>query len=459
MNHDLYMMGIGGIGMSNVAVLLSQAGFRVSGSDENIYEPAAGILRTAGIATYSPYSEQNLPKSGVPVIVGNAQSRGHEEVEAALARNLTLHSFPEFIARNVLANRHRIVVAGTHGKSTTTACLAHVLETLQLEPGYLIGAQPVNFVSGGACGSGEHFVIEGDEYDSAFFDKRSKFLHYFPRTLILGPVEYDHADIFPDIDSILLSFRRLIQQLPNNGALIYDASSHFTADLAKAAPCPTISVGGHESDFHLLDSPTTLRFETPDKIEHEFAFSIPGRHNRMNALMSIAAVTSIGHSVESCRAGIETFRGNRRRMERLYAQNGRIVYDDFAHHPTAIAAALQAVRETHPAHRIVAVIEPRSNTMVRNIFQKELPVALAAADCVVVGDIHRLEKIPPQERLDFSQIERELNANGTSMQHSATSEIPESLQHMLTDEPTVILFMSNGSFGDAPRKFVDLLNH
>lgn len=449
------MMGIGGIGMANVAVLLQAAGFAVSGSDQNIYEPAASILRNSRIVVKSPYAEQNLPARG-PIIVGNAQSRGHAEVEAALERRLPLYSFPEFIGREILATRHSVVVAGTHGKSTTSACLAHLLSAVGAAPGYLVGAQPLNLPFGGAAGTGEHFVIEGDEYDSAFFDKRSKFLHYFPRTLILGPVEYDHADIFPDLDSLLLSFRRLINLLPRNGTLIYDATFPHTVRLAAAAPCKTISVGTEHCDFNLLPNPQSLSFRAPDGSD-SFEFSIPGQHNRKNALLAIAAATSLGVSRAQLRTAVADFRGNRRRMERLYNHDSLVVYDDFAHHPTAIAAALQAVRETHPGHRIIAVVEPRSNTMVQNIFQQELPLALAHADHIIIGDIHRLERIPPEHRLDFAKIDSQLRASGKSMQHLPTAEIPDYLKTHVNGSPTAVIFMSNGAFAGVQQTFVSSL--
>jgi UDP-N-acetylmuramate: L-alanyl-gamma-D-glutamyl-meso-diaminopimelate ligase len=202
----VYLCGIGGIGMANVAALLKQGGFEVSGSDANVYEPAASILREAGVMPRTPYRAENVPTDGTPVIIGNALSRGHVEVEAALDAAVPVFSFPEFLCRHVLPGRHTLVVVGTHGKSTTTACLAHILHTTGHTPGFLVGAQPLDFSAGAAWGREEGpFVIEGDEYDSAFFDKRSKFLHYFPRTLLLGRVEYDHADIFPSLPEMLLA--------------------------------------------------------------------------------------------------------------------------------------------------------------------------------------------------------------------------------------------------------------
>jgi UDP-N-acetylmuramate: L-alanyl-gamma-D-glutamyl-meso-diaminopimelate ligase len=459
MTSKVYLCGIGGIGMANFAALLKEAGWEVSGSDGAIYEPAATILRNAGITPLTPYDAGNVPFHGTAVIIGNAQSRGHVEVEAALNSGVELFSFPEFLHRHVMQGRHAMVVAGTHGKSSTTACLAHLLSHTGLDVGFLVGALPVDFPLGAHLGSkSAPFVLEGDEYDSAFFDKRSKFLHYFPRTLLLGPVEYDHADIFATLDEMLLSFRRLISLLPRNGRLVFASDCETTCRLAEAAPCPTISVGmNSRADWRLLPDTTLLAFRAPDGRERSVKLHAPGRHNRMNALMALAAANSYGSDLDRCVEALASFHGIRRRFECLLDTPGLTVFDDFAHHPTAIGATLQAVREAYPHHRLIAVFEPRSNTMVRNIFQKELAESLAGANLAIAGTIHRAERIPLSERLDLATVAATLNERGVPLVQSTNSNIPSLLKDALTADPTVVVFMSNGSFDGAPQEFLRLV--
>ena len=444
--------------MANMAVLLKELGYDVSGSDGQVYEPAAAILRQAGIPVKSPYASENLPRDNTPIIIGNAQSRGHAEVEAALDDGLPMFSFPEFLGRYVLPGRHTIVVAGTHGKSTTTACLAHLLESAGESPGFLVGGLPLNFPNGAQAGRGKAFVLEGDEYDSAFFDKRSKFLHYFPQTLVLGTVEYDHADIFADMDELLLAFRRLINLLPRSGRLIYSADCETTRQLASVAPCPQVSVGTSETaDWQLLPEASELAFRDPEHRIHRSTFELPGRHNRLNALMALAAATSYVGSVTTCLPGLTTFRGLKRRLEKLHEDSDLTVYDDFAHHPTAIAAAIQAVHERHANAHLLVVCEPRSNTMVRNIFQDDLKRSFAGANHVIFGSIHRAERIPVEQRLNLSEILNHMNGCGIRAEQIPNSKIVETIFPAAFPSPTVILFLSNGGFDGVPHEYVKRL--
>ena len=445
--------------MANVAVLLKQRGFDVSGSDGQIYEPAATILRASGIPVKSPYAAENLPRDGTPIIIGNAQSRGHVEVEAALDASLPMYSFPEFLGRNLLPGQHSIVVAGTHGKSTTTACLAHLLHAAGLDPGFLVGALPLNFVQGAQAGNGKVFVLEGDEYDSAFFDKRSKFLHYFPRTLVLGTVEYDHADIFANMDELLLAFRRLVNLMPHSGCLIFAADCQLTRQLVSKAPCPTVSVGTDaRCDWQLLPDTRALEYRDPQGTKHRVQYALPGLHNRMNALMAVAAAVSYEGHPQNYAGGLESFKGLKRRLELLFTGNGVTVYDDFAHHPTAIASAIQAVREQHADAFLTVVCEPRSNTMVRNIFQTELAHAFDGATRVILGTVHRQDRIPVGQRLDVHAIVRQLENNGIQAAQVENSQIVSALAGSPAKRPAVFLFLSNGSFDGVPQEFVARMN-
>ncbi|MBK6766999.1 MAG: UDP-N-acetylmuramate--alanine ligase [bacterium] len=452
-----YLMGIGGIAMANVAVLLKSAGWHVTGSDQNVYEPAASILRRAGIDVKTPYVPANLPEDRDSiVVVGNVQSRGHVEVEEALRRNLRLESFPGLLRRTLMQGKRRIVVAGTHGKSTMTACVTHLLRETDQDPSFLIGADPLDIEFGGHYGSGESFVIEGDEYDSAFFDKRSKFLDYFPTVLLLGRVEHDHLDIFPTMEEMLLSFRRVIAELPDNGALIVAGDYIASVELASHAPCQVIWVGeSRSSDWRI--SARNLHLPSGETI-FDFASNAIGAHNRLNAAMALAATASFTQDASALFNAAKTFRGIKRRLERVYASELLNVYDDFAHHPTAVAAAISALRDHHASAQVIAVFEPRSNTATRNLYQREFTDAFAGADHVVIGSIHRKEKIPLEFRLDLDLMIEELRAKG---RHAVALDNGDILDYLLAQcdgRPQVILFMSNGSFDGVCRSFVSALD-
>lgn len=451
-------MGIGGIAMANVAVLLAEAGYRVAGSDQNVYEPAASILRRAGIAVRTPYEAASVPTSSeTTIIVGNALSRGHVEVEEALRRNLPLESFSGFLRRTVMRDRTRIVVAGTHGKSSTTAAIAFLLSSTGHDPSYLIGADPLDLDFGGHAAHGLPFVIEGDEYDSAFFDKRSKFLDYFPQILVLGKVEHDHLDIFPTLEEMLISYRRLVQQLPTDGTLVVAADSEHAVDLAKYAPCSVLTVGEDVGcAWQLLDGGV----RAPDgAILAESSLQVFGAHNLQNLALAIAAASKVEVSTSKLFAAARGFRGIKRRMECVLDRDGLIVYDDFAHHSTAIRAAIAAVRGRHPEANIVAAFEPRSNTATRCLFQHELTDALGTADHVAIGSIHRKEKIPSEVRLDPDAMCTELKQRGVRAASVPNADLPEFIQASLVREKqNVVLFMSNGSFDGACQRFCGYYN-
>lgn len=451
-----YLMGIGGIAMANVAVLLKSAGWHVTGSDQNVYEPAASILRRAGVDVKTPYSPDNLPcDKETIVVVGNVQSRGHVEVEEALRRDLPLESFPGLLRRTVMRNRRRVVVAGTHGKSTMTACVAHLLRETGQDPSYLIGADPLDFEFGGHNGKGDSFVIEGDEYDCAFFDKRSKFLDYFPTVLLLGRVEHDHLDIFPTMDEMLLSFRRVIAELPDNGALIVAGDCETSLELASRAPCRVVRVGESMScEWRIADRDLLLSDGTQVR---NFTESVIGAHNRLNVAMALAAASTFTPDWAGLTTAAKSFRGIKRRLERVFARENMVVYDDFAHHPTAVASAINAVCEHHSSAQIIAVFEPRSNTATRNLYQREFTEAFKLADHVVLGAIHRKEKIPADQQLDLDRIVAELRGAGKQATSLENADIPSYLLSHASATEQIILFMSNGSFDGACAKTVAAL--
>ncbi len=451
-----YMMGIGGIGMANVAALLCEAGWKITGSDHAIYPPASELLNRLPISLKTPYSAANLPKDG-PVIVGNALSRGHVEVEAALNRDLELFSFPEFLRNFVLHGKKRIVVAGTHGKTTTAACIAFLLEEFGAQSSFLVGGQPRDFPFGGHSGSGDWIVLEGDEYDSAFFDKRSKFLHYFPQTLVLGRIEFDHADIFSSIEDIQKSFRLLLRQLPQNGLVVAFGDHEITRQIAEESPCHVVWVGEREqNDWRLLPGTDKLCWKAKNKGEADVRWNLFGKHNRLNGLMALVTLVELGLNETAAVDALSRFSGVHRRLELLLETENLTVIDDFAHHPTSVASAIQDVREKHPQNRIIAVFEPRSNTTARNYFQNEIAEALQHADDVVLGSIHRIEKIPKAQQLNTELLAQTIRSKGRNFIHLVNDEIPDWLMDHLTDTPTTVLFMSNGNFSDVQHRFLDI---
>jgi UDP-N-acetylmuramate: L-alanyl-gamma-D-glutamyl-meso-diaminopimelate ligase len=458
-SHDtrrVYLMGIGGIGMVNVAALLSEDGWQVAGSDDTMYPPASELLERLPVTCHTPYRAENLPE-GWPIVVGNALSRGHVEVETALARDCAVFSFPEFLRHFVLPGKKRIVVAGTHGKTTTAACIAYILERLGKSPSFLVGGQPRDFQFGGHRGRGKWIVLEGDEYDSAFFDKRSKFLHYFPHVLTLGRIEYDHADIFPSLDDIKRAFRLLLRLLPSDGLVIACGDDPTTREIAEGAPCRVVWVGETESnDWQLLPDTDRLRWQAQGRGEGEAKWSIFGKHNRLNGLMAVATVIECGYAQKMVTEAIDGFSGVQRRLEQLLETEALVVIDDFAHHPTAVASAIEAVREQYPGRRLVAVFEPRSNTAVRRYLQDELADALSGAEVSVVGTIHREAQIAASERLDTAALGRRLSDQGRTFAHIQNEAIPDWLMAKLDQKPTAVLFMSNGNFSGIQRRFTDI---
>jgi UDP-N-acetylmuramate: L-alanyl-gamma-D-glutamyl-meso-diaminopimelate ligase len=377
--------------MGGVAAIAKAAGFRVTGSDLNVYPPMSDQLTALGIELIQGYGAEQLDLDPDIVVVGNALSRGRPVIEAMLDRGMAYTSGPQWLAEHVLNGRHVLAVAGTHGKTTTSSMLAWILEHAGLEPGFLIGGVPSNFDAtarlGGSGTSGTaHFVIEADEYDTAFFDKRAKFVHYRPRTLILNNLEYDHADIYPDIAAIRWQFAQLLRTVPGSGRIVRngaDAELETTVAAGCWTPCQTFGMDGAD-EWSATLAPgkacgefTVLR---GGRAVAEVRWQLLGRHNVMNALAAIAAADHVGVAPERAALALAQFRGVKRRMEIRGTVDGVTVYDDFAHHPTAIETTLRGLRARVPDARIVAVLEPRSNTMKLGVHRDELAPALADAD-------------------------------------------------------------------------------
>jgi len=383
----VHILGIAGTFMGGVAAIAKAAGFRVTGSDLNVYPPMSTQLDFLGIEFVQGYGAEQLNLQPDIVVVGNTLSRGSPVIEALLDRGIAYTSGPLWLAEQVLRERHVIAVAGTHGKTTTTAMLCWILEHAGLEPGFLVGGVPGNFESSARLGKAPFFVIEADEYDTAFFDKRAKFVHYRPRTAILNNLEYDHADIYPDVAAIRRQFNQLLRTVPAAGRLIVNGQDDElarTLSMGSWTPRETFGLKGASVDWsaHIAKDSAASRFTVhfAGRAVAEVAWSLLGEHNVMNALAAIGAAHHVGVSPERAALALNTFGGVKRRMEVRGVIDGVTVYDDFAHHPTAIEATLRGLRAHVGAARIIAVVEPRSNTMKLGVHREQLAPALAAAD-------------------------------------------------------------------------------
>ena len=370
MPQRVHILGICGTFMGGVALLARELGYQVTGSDANVYPPMSAMLADAGIDVMQGYQPQNLEPAPDIVIVGNALSRGNPEVEAVLNRGIAYTSGPQWLKENLLSDRWVIAVSGTHGKTTTSSMVLSILESAGLSPGYLIGGVPKDFGRSARLGSGDYFVVEADEYDSAFFDKRSKFVHYMPNTLVIGNLEFDHADIFDDLDAIQRQFHHLVRCVPGNGQIIHGANASILQVLDRGLWTPAVQM--QESEEPALGAWTCqalspayehLRLTTPDGESAELEWNLIGRHNALNALAAVAAAYHVGVALADACSALSGFAGVTRRMDVIGVVNDVTVYDDFAHHPTAIATTLDGLRRKLQSGRIHAVIELRSNTM------------------------------------------------------------------------------------------------
>ena len=385
MTTHIHILGIAGTFMAGLAAIAKAAGFRVTGSDLNVYPPMSTQLNALGIEFVQGYGAEQLDLKPDVLVVGNALSRGSPVIEAMLDRGMAYTSGPLWLAEQVLYSRHVIAVTGTHGKTTTTAMLTWILEHAGLSPGYLVGGVPGNFDASASLGKSPFFVIEADEYDTAFFDKRAKFVHYRPRTAILNNLEYDHADIYPDVASIRRQFNQLLRTVPGAGRLIVNgADPEIARTLSEGCwtPRETFGLAGGDWTAQILKDSAASRFtvQYQGSAVAEVAWELMGEHNVMNALAAIGAAAHAGVTAERSAAALREFRGVKRRMEVRGVVDGVTVYDDFAHHPTAIETTLKGLRARVGEKRIVAVLEPRSNTMKLGVHRDQLAPSLTTAD-------------------------------------------------------------------------------
>lgn len=454
----IHMLGICGTGMTSLAELLHRAGNRVTGSDQNVYPPMSTKLEQLGIKVFEGYAPEHLNEAPDLVIVGNVITKDNVEVQEVMRLGLPYRSMPQALAESFLTDRVPIVIAGTHGKSTLSTLTAWLLEKADESPGFFIGAIGRNFNSGAHIGKGPFFVLEGDEYDTAFFDKGPKFLHYRPQVVILTSIEFDHADIYRDLDHLMESFRKLIAIIPPDGMLIACCDDDRVMRLARDAGCKLITYGESEGTYHLGDiktsqNETLLSLHTPDG---NLNLSCPlfGMHNMLNVSAAVALMIESGISPQRIQKGLDSFKGIARRQEIVGVERSITVIDDFAHHPTAVRKTIEAVKMRYPKSRLWAIFEPRSNTSRRNVFHKEFIDAFAAADRTVIADIHNPEKIPPEERLDVAGLADDLMRSGVDAHYiSHTDNIVEFVLRSV-DSGDVILVMSNGIFDNLPQKLL-----
>jgi UDP-N-acetylmuramate: L-alanyl-gamma-D-glutamyl-meso-diaminopimelate ligase len=449
----VHLIGIGGTGMSSLAGLFVEAGHEVRGSDGPLYPPMSDQVAALGARVYTGFDPSHLEWGPDLVVIGNIAAAGNPEAKAALERGLRYQSMPQALAEHFLGERVPIVVAGTHGKTTTAALVAWLLEDAGLDPGFLVGGVLANFGRSYKLGRGRPFVIEGDEYETAFFDKGSKFLHYRPQVALLTSVEYDHAEMFPDLASLEAAFDKFVRLVPETGLLCFCGDDSGAARCAGAARARRLSYGlGAECEFRgsLASSGFDgIEFEVLDggRTWARLRSPLHGLHNLRNALGALAAAREAGASPQALARALSCFRGVKRRQEVVGVEAGVTVLDDFAHHPTAVRETIAAVRMRWPDSPLWAIFEPRTNTTRRDVFQKEYAEAFDGADHVVVAAVDRPERAPEGRRFSPQRLVEDLRARGLRARYlPEVAAIVERVQAE-AGPGDVILVMSNGSFG------------
>jgi UDP-N-acetylmuramate: L-alanyl-gamma-D-glutamyl-meso-diaminopimelate ligase len=461
----IHLIGICGTAMASLAGMLQERGFRVTGSDAAAYPPMSTFLESLGIPVAQPFAEANLGSDTDPrpdlVVVGNALSRGNVELERLLDERIPFCSLPQILHDEFLVGKDVLVVAGTHGKTTTTSMLAWIFETAGLQPSFLIGGIAENFGCSFGLGEGRHFILEGDEYDTAFFDKGPKFMHYFPDSVILTSVEFDHADIYKDLDAVETAFKRLVNLVPRRGRIVgFDPGGNSGESLGTSidrclqkAFCPVERYGASQranwkiANLKLGEEQTSWSVVRDGRAWADFEFPLGGEYNVWNATAAAGLAANYQISKTVIAEALKTFRSVKRRLEVKAEVNGITIIDDFAHHPTAIEQTIRALRARYPQSRLWVVLEPRSNTMRRNVLQDALARSLALADQVVIAAIFKSEAIPEAERLDLNRVIAEIQKRGKQARVFADADaIVNAIAPELRPRD-VVAILSNGGFG------------
>jgi UDP-N-acetylmuramate: L-alanyl-gamma-D-glutamyl-meso-diaminopimelate ligase len=459
-NKHIHLIGICGTAMASLAGMLKGRGFHVTGSDAAAYPPMSDFLSQLGISVAQPFDARNLEPRPDLVVIGNAISRGNVELEHVLDERLDFCSLPQLLHDEFLRGKEVLVVVGTHGKTTTTSMLSWIFHSAGLDPSFLIGGIAENFASSFHLGRGKHFILEGDEYDTAFFDKGPKFLHYFPDSVILTSVEFDHADIYKDLDAVEMAFKRLVNLVPRRGRIVaFDGASGGAMEspslehsLARAfCPVERYGAGPHAhwkvSNLDLQPERTTWTVLHNGTRWADFDFALAGEYNVWNATAAAALAHSCGISCQDIGAALKSFKSVKRRLEVKARVNGITIIDDFAHHPTAIVETLRALRARYPGARLWAILEPRSNTLRRRVLQNDLARSLALADEIVVAGVFRSEAIPEAERLELPALAAEIRRNGrrARLLSDADAIVQTVAPEMRGGD--VVTILSNGGFG------------
>jgi UDP-N-acetylmuramate: L-alanyl-gamma-D-glutamyl-meso-diaminopimelate ligase len=461
----IHLIGACGTAMATLAALLRQQGHDVSGSDQHVYPPMSDFLRAEGITLLEGYQPSHVAGAIDLVVVGNAISRGNPELEAVLDRRLRYCSLPEAIRDRFLWDRLPVVIAGTHGKTTTTSLAGWLLTHGGADPTVLVGGIARNLGEGGASyrvGGGPAFVIEGDEYDSAYFDKTAKFLKYLPHVAVIGNIEFDHADIYPDLEAVRLAFRRLVNLVPRTGLTLLGADSPDAAALAPLARSRVQTFGLMEgADWRASDlsfAGTSSRFRVTHGGDDLGWFEVPllGAHNVRNALAALAVAVAMDVPVDRAREGLAAFLGVKRRLDVVGERRGITVFDDFAHHPTAVAETLAALRASMPERRVWALFEPRSASSCRRVFQADFAKAFAGADEVVLASVFR-SSLPEAERLSEAELVADLRAAGVAARHLPDVETIVTAVAAEARAGDLVVVMSNGGFGGIHGKLLQAL--
>jgi UDP-N-acetylmuramate: L-alanyl-gamma-D-glutamyl-meso-diaminopimelate ligase len=453
----IHLIGICGTAMASLAGMLQDRGFRVTGSDAASYPPMSTFLESLGIPVAQPFAEANLGSHSDArpdlVVVGNALSRGNVELERLLDERIPFCSLPQILHDEFLVGKDVLVVAGTHGKTTTTSMLAWIFETAGLQPSFLIGGIAENFGRSFGLGEGKHFILEGDEYDTAFFDKGPKFMHYFPDSVILTSVEFDHADIYKDLDAVETAFKRLVNLVPRRGRIVaFDSGASIDRCLQKAF-CPVERYGASDrsgwriANLKLDEDGAKWSVLRDGSAWADFEFPLGGEYNVWNATAAAALAANYGIPKDVIAQALASFRSVKRRLEVKAEVNGTTIIDDFAHHPTAIEQTIRALRARYPQSRLWVVLEPRSNTMRRNVLQDALARSLALADQIVIAAIFKSEAIPEAERLDLNRVVGDIQKRGKAARIFADADAIVNAIAPELRERDVVAILSNGGFG------------
>ncbi len=447
----VHLMGICGTAMASLAGLLKEMGFSVSGSDQNIYPPMSLMLAELNIPVMSGYKPENLDPAPDFVIVGNVIPRSNPEAQALLKSNIPYTSLPKAMGELVIGSRHSLVVAGTHGKTTTTSMLAYLAERQNFQPGFFVGGIPLNFSKSFQRPLGDYFVIEGDEYDTAFFDKVPKFIYYRPKSVILTGIEFDHADIYNNIEEILTAFIRLLKLIPDDGLLVYNGECENIKKILSHARCKKVSFGSKNSDYifserSLFAGRNQVVVNKGGKKVADLALKLFGHHNSLNALSCFALATELGWDPLKLLQGLADFKGVKRRQEVIGKIDSVTVIEDFAHHPTAVNLTIKAMKEQFPNQRLLSVFEPRSATSRRNTFQAEYGQAFSATDLALVAQPYNQDNIPESERFSTEILIQDIAKSGGVAQSFKSSDDIVSFLIQESRRGDVILIMSNGGF-------------